>query len=59
MKYGAILRAVGLTETDIADGDLLVHTPIDGTLLACLKTDEPMTIGQRIGASGSGVSCVA
>ena len=51
MKYGAILRAVGLTETDIADGDLLVHTPIDGTLLACLKTDEPMTIGQRIGAS--------
>ena len=51
MTHREVLRAAGLAETDIAAGDLIVHTPIDGTPLAHLKADEPAAIEQMIEAS--------
>ncbi len=48
MKHQEILTAAGLTETDLSGGTLVVHTPVDGTEIARLKTHGPEDVHAMI-----------
>jgi aldehyde dehydrogenase (NAD+) len=49
VKTRKLLRALDLDPADLARGELLVHSPIDGTELARLRPDRPAKVTQRIG----------
>ena len=48
MSHQEILTAAGLNETDLSGGTLVVHTPVDGTEIARLKTHGPKDVHAMI-----------
>ena len=53
MKTKKLLRALDLDPADFAKGDLTVHSPIDGALLARLKPDRPAKVVARVGRAAA------
>src|SRR5882672_2990721 len=53
MKTKKLLRALDLDPADLARGDLAVHSPIDGALLARLKPDRPAKVTARVGRAAA------
>src|SRR5712671_4364689 len=53
MKTKKLLRALDLDPADLAKGELAVHSPIDGGLLARLKPDRPAKVTARVGRAAA------
>jgi aldehyde dehydrogenase (NAD+) len=53
VKTKKLLRALDLDPADLAKGDLAVHSPIDGALLARLKPDRPAKVTARVGRAAA------
>ncbi len=51
MSFADILAANGLTTAELNGGDLAVHTPIDGSRLASLKTHTPADAERQIASA--------
>ena len=45
MKHQELLRSLGLSEASLADGDLTVRSPIDGSRLAQVHCHRPQDVG--------------
>ena len=48
MKHREILEAAGLVESMLVRGDLAVRSPIDGTLLGHVASDDKAAIDQKV-----------
>lgn len=53
MNSTEILNAAGLTPAELTGGTLAVYTPVDGSLLANLKTHAPQDVTGMIAAGGA------
>jgi aldehyde dehydrogenase (NAD+) len=53
VKTKKLLRALDLDPADLAKGDLAVHSPIDGGLLARLRLDRPAKVTARVGRAAA------
>ena len=49
MSYSNILEAAGFNEPELSGGTLAVHSPVDGSEIACLKTHSVDDVQAMIG----------
>jgi aldehyde dehydrogenase (NAD+) len=47
----ATLKALGISEAEISQGDLVVRSPVDGAVLGKLRSDTPAEVDAKIAAS--------